>query len=208
MHIYHNRSSFDLHINGTIKYEDLVNEIVTLTSIPKDSIVLYSINNKPLDKEEICKNNENMSLIVYEEGKVIENGFNKSGLCTNPECKYFNNVVVESCGFVSCERVFYGCTGKCPGCHNVFEVSKIYLKNCHFSYNVLADGMQPRNSNEFDAKEIIPEDYDVSYGNVEYDFTVQSIGCYVCKSCHLLIEGDHTCERVHRHSICKNCSEE
>lgn len=207
MLIHFGRSEYNLQYKEGMSYEDIVCQASKLMGKSSEPIILYDINNKPLIPGKVSDFTDNTELIAYEEGRVIEDGFNKCGLCTNKDCSFYNQDIIESCGFVSCERVFYGCIGKCPYCTKSFEVSKIFLKNCHFSYTLLSKGKQPVRSDEFDADSILPEDYDISYfGDVEYDFSVQSTDCYICKQCHKKIDGNHSCERVHRHSLCDNCS--
>lgn len=209
MRIYYNRQILEAPLSGCTPFNTVVTEVSKVVNQPQEKIVLYSINNKPLSSPDCAKINDDFALIVYDMGRVVMDGLNKEGICGNKDCQMYGRYVMENCGFIDCERVFMGCTGKCPLCSNSFEVSKIFLKNCHFSYILLSPGKEPVRSNEIDAVDILPEDYDVHFDPMmEYDFSVQRMDHYVCKVCHREITGDHTCESVHRYSIHNDCNEE
>lgn len=208
MIVYFYNQTYEIPCTQSVDYKTLLSEISNKLEIPSEELVIHDISNQPLNTNDSESFSKDSQVIAYEKGRVILDGFNKEGSCYNKNCHRYSKPVTENCGFVLCERVFVGCTGNCPLCSNPFEVSKIYLKNCHFSYNILTDGKSPIRGNEIDAIDIRPEDYDLDFdSSVEYDFTVQKMDCYVCKVCHRFIAADHDCERVHKRSICNSCAE-
>ena len=209
MIVHFNRFEYSVQLPEEYDPVTLLQLISKEVKLPEESIVLCSFENVMYEDNVIAELKPDSHVIVYEKGKVIQNGLNKEGLCVNESCSMYRKEVVENCGFTSCERIFVGCTGKCPICCGTFEVSKIYLKNCHFSYNIISEGREPMSSKEIDAIGIIPEDYDVDFDpTVEYDFSVQKVDHYICKVCHLSInDEDHNCERVRKYSKCRHCSD-
>lgn len=207
MHIYYYLKELQLDIQSVHSYETLLERLCTLLNAVPGSLVVCKSNNTRLQESEIQDLKEDSALVVYDNGRVLCDGLNKEGVCVNPECKYYRKRVIDNCGFVNSERIFRNCTGKCGFCGARFDVSGIYLKNCHYDMAAIRDDALPKQTNQIDAENLIPRFDDISPISLSehYIFDVKPMDEYVCKNCHTEIDHDHQCERVHRKSLCEKC---
>ena len=207
MRFYYYLKEYQQELPSVKSYEELLEIISVLVSQPIESLVLCKENNSALKESDISGLDNDSVLVVYSLGRVLCDGLNKEGVCLNPQCRYHNKKVVECCGFVSSARIYHGCTGTCSFCGSRFDVDGIYLKNCHFDMFSIRNGEQPKQTDQIDAKNLLPLYYDISSisPSEQYDFDVKSMDEYVCKKCFKHIENDHDCERVHRRSLCEDC---
>ena len=206
-HYYLKVVSFDFE--GSFLLDDIGSVVCKKLELPKESIVICDENNSKLSDETVSNLSNDSHVLVYDVGRVLMDGLNKEGRCSNNNCSFFNKIVVENCGFMESERIYFGCCGSCPFCGALFEVLALYLKNCHFDMFIIRDDQTPKETDDIDADKLQPHYFDLMLlsHTERYDFNVKQVGDYVCRRCHSVIT-DCNCDRVHKKSICDQCSKQ
>ena len=208
MYFHFYLTSFSHHFAEGFSFESLVSVVCEQVGKSKEELVLCDERNAKLADDSVSSLTDDSHVLVYEIGRVLMDGLNKEGRCTNENCSFFNKIVVDNCGFIESERIFFGCCGTCPFCGKLFEVLGLYLKNCHFNMFIIRDDCDPKETDDIDASNLEPHYFDLMLLSQDerYDFNVKRVGDYVCRVCHNSISEDCDCDRVRRKSICEDCS--
>lgn len=208
MFFHYYLTSFSYEFEGTLLFDEIISVVCKNLEKSKDSIVICDENNSTLSSDRLSEISNDSHVLVYDVGRVLMDGLNKEGRCCNKNCSFFNKIIVENCGFMESERIYFGCCGSCPFCGALFEVLALYLKNCHFDMFIIRDDQTPKETDDIDADKLQPHYFDLMLLNhsERYDFNVKQVGDYVCRKCHNVISTDCSCDRVHKKSICDQCS--
>ena len=122
MFFHYYLAAFSYDFEGVLTLDDIVSVICKKLEKSKESIVICDENNSRLSDDILPNLSNDSHVLVYDVGRVLMDGLNKEGRCTNKDCSFFNKVVVENCGFMESERIYFGCCGTCPFCGALFEV--------------------------------------------------------------------------------------
>ena len=162
MKIYYYEKKAEGSLNGIKEMSQLTAEVCTLLGRDASEIVLCTEDNKRITDENISELTEDSVIVVYDQGRVLDNGMNEEGMCTNPSCPFYNKNVVKGLGFLSSVRIRHECVFTCPYCDKEVEVSRIIMKNCHFRFYTISGCVTPTETNLIHASLLEPVFYDIS----------------------------------------------
>ena len=208
MKVFYYLKSYDLEVDLTNGFAPLMDSVANLVGKPAESIIICNDKNKRVTEETMSDVDAGSFITVYDAGRAFTSGMNKEGRCHNPNCAYFNRMVVDGVGFPSTERIHHGCAFNCPFCGMQTEVSCVIMMDCHYNLYTLSQNRAPTETDLIHASVEKPIYYDLTTVDFteEYDFNVQRGDMYICRICHKKISNDHECARVHKRSLCGSCS--